>query len=438
MQLSLTTFAVHDFPVSSLPSPDEEIPPAPDFGSRKACVLFVDDEISVRDAIRRTLSGRGGDWTLLFAASGAEALHVMAGRCVDVVIADMRMPGMDGATLLEHVRQAQPSAVRIILSGYTDAQSLGRVIGPAHQYYHKPCPAPVLAEAISRALAVRRMLRSDAILAEVAGARALPSMPGAMAALIAELQAPQGCAATVARIVASDVGLSAQVLKLVNSGFFALPQPVSDILQAVRMLGFDTLGTLVVLGRAFETFRSAGLDVAAINRLARRSLQIGELARRIAQHEHLPPLEVEQARCAGILAHVGTLILLANRPAEMLRIQRRLDETGGRVTDWEERTFGTSHAHISAALLSLWGFSDGIVEAVLFHHQPSGCVCNCASRVAALTAVHAAQHLVKPVPKGGDAEAFWRRGLDGGYLESLGVAGRVPVWGALAAGLEER
>jgi HD-like signal output (HDOD) protein len=224
---------------------------------------------------------------------------------------------------------------------------------------------------------------------------------------------------------------------MVNSGFFGLPQPVSDILHAVRMLGFDTLGALVVLGKAFDTFRSAGIDVAAINRLARRSLKIGELARRIGQHDHLSPVEAEQARCAGMLAHVGTLILLANRPAEMLRIQRHLDEAGGNVADWEERAFGTDHAHISAALLSLWGFPDNVVEAVLFHHDPSRCTCNCSGRRSAVMAVHAAQHLVKPVPRGVDAAEFWHRGLDRDYLER-GVANNVSAWGAAAATLEER
>lgn len=409
-------------------------PPRP--ALRKPKVLFVDDEASVLDGLRRMMFRHGDDWAMLFADSGAKALDLLDVQAVDVVVSDMRMPGMDGATLLDHVRQRQPRAARIILSGYTDESSLGRTIGPAHQYYQKPCPAPVLTEAIGRALAVRRLLCSDALLAVVAGTRGLPVLPRSLAMLIAEMQSPRGCVAEAARIIATDIGLAAQVLKLINSGFFALPQPVSDILQAVRMLGFDTLGALVVLGNLFESFRGVGIDVAGIEQLARRSLQIGELSRRIAVQQHLSPAEVEQARCAGLLAHVGTLILLTNRPVETGRIQQMIGELGGTITQWENHLLGTTHAHIGAALLGLWGFGDAIVEAVLLHHTPSDGCGPWLDRISPVTAVHAAQHLVKPVPAGQDRGTAWLSGLDPDYVARLDLAEKVPSWAALAEGLE--
>ena len=86
-------------------------------------VLFVDDEKSVLDGLRRSLYGQRNEWNQVFATSGAEALEILARERVAVVVSDMRMPGMDGATLLDRVRTIQPEAVRIILSGFSESPS---------------------------------------------------------------------------------------------------------------------------------------------------------------------------------------------------------------------------------------------------------------------------------------------------------------------------
>lgn len=398
-------------------------------------VLFVDDEASVLDGLRRSLFSHGEQWKMLFAQSGRAALDLLGRHPVDVVVSDMRMPELDGATLLERVRVLQPAAARIILSGYSDGQSLRRILGPAHQYLQKPCSAATLTAAVSRALAVRALLHPGSILAEVSGVRGLPVLPESMAALMAEMESPNGSAHVAAQIIGADLGLSAQVLKLVNSGFFSLPQPVTDMLQAVRLLGFETLGALAVLGGLCHTFRHTSANASSLHRLAQRSLQIGELARRIAVHQNLSPMEVEQARCAGMLSHVGTLALYAVRPTRMAEIRRRLDSGGGDLIELEQSLLDTTHAHVGATLLGLWGFTDPIVEAVLFHHQPSMCTCNCGNRVSPLTAVHAAQHLVKPAAPGADEGATWRAGLDQEYVRRLGLEPLIPQWGTLARGL---
>ncbi|MGE5506325.1 MAG: HDOD domain-containing protein [Actinomycetota bacterium] len=404
--------------------------------SARPRVLFVDDDPSVLAGLQRSLHEHADEWDMLFAGSGAQALAMMAESPVDVVIADMRMPVMDGATLLDQVRRLNPKAARIILSGFTDSLALNRSIGPAHQYFQKPCSTQVLAEAIRRTIAVRAILSTDTLLELVAGTRMLDSSPRAVAALIRELQSPRGSAAEAARIVASDVGMTAQVLKLVNSGFFGMSRPVGDLLQAVRLLGFDTLGAVVVLANLFEGFRTRDLPAGALDRLARFSLEVGELARRIAVAENLPALQIEQARCAGMLAHVGTLILLTRRPHEVERIHEMLDSGVGTVVSCERDAFGATHAEVGASLLSLWGFSDPVVEAVLYHHAPSACTCPSKPRMSPITAVHAAQHLAKPVPTGADVEEWQMRGLDAAYLRDLGLDGHVARWAALADDLD--
>src|SRR5258705_3812880 len=81
-------------------------------------ILFVDDERKILDGIRRMLHTERTRWDMQFAVGGEAALKACEAGAFDVVISDMRMPGMDGATLLGHIRDRFPHTTRIILSWY--------------------------------------------------------------------------------------------------------------------------------------------------------------------------------------------------------------------------------------------------------------------------------------------------------------------------------
>ena len=80
-------------------------------------ILFVDDERSVLSSLRRLL--RREDWNLLFADSGPKGLEMMEAHRVDLVVSDVRMPGMDGITFLKAVKERYPHTVRLILSRFS-------------------------------------------------------------------------------------------------------------------------------------------------------------------------------------------------------------------------------------------------------------------------------------------------------------------------------
>src|SRR3984885_964162 len=102
-------------------------------------ILFVDDEKQILDGIRRLLSDQSDLWEMQFAQGGEEALKLCQASRFNVVVSDMRMPGMDGATLLGHVRDLFPDATRLILSGYSDVGLATRAISVAHRILAKPC-----------------------------------------------------------------------------------------------------------------------------------------------------------------------------------------------------------------------------------------------------------------------------------------------------------
>ncbi|MDO8607265.1 MAG: response regulator [Phaeospirillum sp.] len=393
-------------------------------------ILFVDDEQAILDGLFRSLSAMDEPWNMLFSTSGTQALELIARHRIDVIVSDLRMPGMDGAELLATVRRLSPETTRIILSGCSEREVPYQTVGPAHQHYTKPCSSVKLSEAINRALAVRRRLRSPEVLSLVSGTKSAPTVQKSLADLFAEIQSPRGSAASVARIIERDIGLTAQLLKFANSGFFRVAAPISDAAHAARLLGLEIIRALFVMGKTFETFRGPGIDIRIVNRLQERSLVIGLLARRIAAAEGMPNQVVEQAQCAGMLAHIGSLLLLNAMKDKVKDIADELDISGGVITDVERKVLGVTHADCGAALLDLWGFPSAVVEAVLFHHEPSqrgGQSC-----VTALTAVHAAQALVKFSTTQLGQPKVLLAALDGDHLRQSGTLDHVGSWGQIA------
>jgi CheY-like chemotaxis protein len=104
-------------------------------------ILFVDDEENVLDGIRRMLHAYRDRWETVFVTSGQAALLATRERAFDVVVSDLRMPGMDGAELLGHIQEQFPGAARIVLSGYSEPGLAARAAKVAHRVLEKPCSA---------------------------------------------------------------------------------------------------------------------------------------------------------------------------------------------------------------------------------------------------------------------------------------------------------
>lgn len=104
-------------------------------------ILFVDDDGNILSGLRRSLHGMAASWDMTFCDGGEKALAALEQHFFDVVVSDMRMPGMDGADLLTRVQKQYPDTIRVILSGYADQNSVMRTVGPAHVYLAKPCTA---------------------------------------------------------------------------------------------------------------------------------------------------------------------------------------------------------------------------------------------------------------------------------------------------------
>jgi response regulator RpfG family c-di-GMP phosphodiesterase len=123
-------------------------------------ILLVDDEIAILDGLRRQLRKR---FTVHTATSGEEGLELLAAHPVSVVVSDMRMPQMDGATFLSRVRRGHPDVIRILLTGQADTQAAITAVneGQIFRFLTKPCPPDVLLQEITSAVELNRLATAE-------------------------------------------------------------------------------------------------------------------------------------------------------------------------------------------------------------------------------------------------------------------------------------
>ncbi len=392
----------------------------------KVNVLFVDDDERLLQGLRRMLRGMRDEWEMTFVTSGAQALEFMAGHPVDVIVSDMRMPKMDGAQLLSEVQTLYPGTMRIILSGFAENETVLRTVGPSHQYLAKPCDPELLKKTISRSLYLKTLLDDENLRRVVAGLKTVPSPSSAYRNLIAELSSPSASAGSVAKSIGADIGMTAQTLKLTNSAYFSLPQKVVSIEQAVKLLGFDTIRSLATIADFYQTYGGDPVHLKILETLSARSMVVAALTRKICTAEGLDAASGDTAFCAGLMAHVGTLVLVANLLEKFDEATGIADRENISICDAERRVFGATHAQLGAYLLGLWGFSCHVVQTVATHHRPerSG-----GDEFGIAGAVHVAQFLTRDMGHGAaESENMIRSFLDEAWLERIGRTGRLPVW----------
>jgi HD-like signal output (HDOD) protein len=327
-------------------------------------VLFVDDEPRVLDGLRRSLRGKRKQWDLVFVNSGAAAVVELGRSAFDVVVTDMRMPGMDGAEVLLYAASLQPEAARIVLSGQTEESAATRAATVAHRFLVKPCEPEVLEATITRTLELRELLGSEQLRQLVGGMAALPSLPSACVALNRALADKNGSLSDVCAVIEQDVGMAVKVLQLVNSAFFGVSRRITSVEHAVSYLGVNTIRNLVLAHSMFAAF--GGANLAGAERQQAQALLASRVARML-----LPDRQQAQvAATAALLHESGSLALASRLPKEHKENAETARRDGTPLYQVERERFGVTHAEIGAYLLGLWGLPHDVIEAVATHHAP--------------------------------------------------------------------
>ncbi|RQT28976.1 HD domain-containing phosphohydrolase [Burkholderia contaminans] len=240
-------------------------------------ILLVDDEPSVLSALRRVFRPAG--YEILTAESGEAALEVLASTEVDLIVSDMRMPGMSGAEFLARARSLFPDTMRILLTGYAEIASVVQAVndGGVYRYLNKPWDDHDLLLTLEQALEQRRLRREAARLAALTEAQ-----NEALRRFNTELE-------TQVRARTEELGQTVMFLEAaqrdLKSSFTAMVQVCASMIE-------------------MRCGSASG-----------HAMRVGEIARRLALSSGMSELHAQDVYFAGLLHGIGKLSL----PDELLR-----------------------------------------------------------------------------------------------------------------------
>lgn len=322
-------------------------------------VLCVSDDEQLRVGLRELLQPRMDDWDLRF-PSVAEAVDLLAIHPVDVLVASLDAPGPNGRTLLDHAHTEHPEVARLVLSDRPDGRVQVDAVGATQQMLSKPCTPDGLESAIRLVLDLRNLVASESLRALFGAQDALAKPPHIYSQLVALSEDPNSSADDVVNLIQQDVGLAAEVLRLVNSAFYGQSTTVKSIEWAVVLLGLETLKSLAVAGVVFRPGQPlpAGLDSAE---LAARAVRASVTAQHIAHREHWDADSVSDVALSALLCEVGLLVLAPAHPQQWEQLLAAGDQ--GATAAAQLEAFGCTVGWASAYLLGMWGFPAGALAA---------------------------------------------------------------------------
>ncbi|MGH9699516.1 MAG: HDOD domain-containing protein [Candidatus Acidiferrales bacterium] len=330
-------------------------------------VLFVDDEPEILRRIERMLDPQREQWEMAYAAGGEAALSLMGTAPFDVVVSDMRMPGVDGAVLLQAVCEQFPSVVRIVLASQAEMEGALRAVPVAHQFLLKPCDPNMLRVSIERATSLSNILSNKLLASLVGSVKDLPVLPRTYMALREKLASPNAPLREIVGLVEQDVSICAKILQLVNSALFGLPREISTVQSAVTYLGIEMVQNLVLSSEVFSVFEKVEMVPGfSFEEMQAHSQLVAKIATLIRAPAHVHGAAV----VAALLHDVGKLVLAMRSPQNLARALSGAAEEKKPQYEIEEGLMGVSHAEVGAYLLGIWGLPCPVVESVAHHHRP--------------------------------------------------------------------
>ncbi|HNC95549.1 MAG TPA: HDOD domain-containing protein, partial [Myxococcota bacterium] len=242
-------------------------------------ILFVDDEPRVLEALQNLLRRHRRGWDMVFAEGGQRGLDLLSEDRFDIVVSDIRMPRVDGATVLQAAQKLQPEAVRIVLSGFMEQETALRAVPVAHQFLAKPCDPASLENTLDRACQLHELIRDPELRRVLGQVQKLPSIPSTWARLKKVMDSPTSNASQVATVLRQDVAVCARILQLVNSPFFGPARRITALEDAVTYLGNNLIKNLVFSLELFQSTPSA--SAFSLEEMRVHTLLTASIARRV-------------------------------------------------------------------------------------------------------------------------------------------------------------
>ena len=250
----------------------------------------------------------------------------------------------------------------------------------------------------------------------------LPTLPTVVTKITSQIRNPATNATDIGKLIEQDQVLTGKVLRLVNSAYYGFPKQIRSIQNAVVILGFNKIRTVVITASVFDLIKrdQRGLDV---KRFWQHSLGAA-IASRVVAETLGDGHAGDEAFVGGLLHDIGKIVLDQYQPAVYGPIVKYAHDRGILLVESEKAVMGLTHAKVGEWIAEKWRLPSVIVNMVRYHHSPT----HAAERRDMATAVHLGDILARAlgVGYGGDnripvidATLAGNRAIDSDLLDSL-------------------
>jgi len=339
-------------------------------------ILFVDDEENILKSLKRLLNDE--DWTCYFATSGKEALELLEQHEIDLILADVVMPEMDGIQLLTEVKRRFPWMIRIFLTGFAKQENVTRALteGFTQQIIPKPWIDQELKEIIRSALRQSRQQknRSPEFQAMINSIPLLPPLPESYSQIKGCISGDEVNIEAMAAIISQDVAIASALLHWANSAVFGQRYQVETIKKAIVVLGTDIVENLILSESINRTIASnlpkiKGFD---LKEFQRHSIAVAVISRLLVKTLNSSDTEQQdRAFIAGLLHDMGKLAAACFFTEKFAEAIRQAEQDQCYLAEKETEIIGANHAELGSFLAEWWALPPFIVNTIHWHHSPA-------------------------------------------------------------------
>lgn len=197
----------------------------------------------------------------------------------------------------------------------------------------------------------------------------LPETPLIISELNEVIENPYASSTDIAKIVNKSTGLSALLLRIVNSAFYNFPEKIDSISWAVTLIGTKEIVNLAFGISVMEVFKNIPKEIIDVQSFIRHSLFCGILSRILGAHKNL--IQTEQLFVSGLLHDIGRLVMYKYYPEQSMAFLSLKDQYNLPLYQIEQEFGGIKHTQIGNYLMEKWNLPNELVETIFYHHSPS-------------------------------------------------------------------
>lgn len=329
----------------------------------KKKIMFVDDEKQILRSLNRLFMDSG--YEMVFMDSGEAAAAYLEENTVNMVVSDIRMPGMSGFDLLRQVKAKHPETLRIALSGYTESNAIYKALeeNVSKMYLFKPWNNAELRGIIEQMFALEAVLSEKKILDMVNNLEDLPTLPIFYTKISQMIQEDEDVE-RIAKLIESDQASATKILRIANSAFYGAK--TGSIVQAIMYIGLINVKNIVLTNAIFNIEGPNGDIITYLWENATLTNRYTTLIYQNFLGHAIPNIFAS----SGLLHNIGMVVFLSRHKADYsvtkgISIQAKLD-----ILEEEQKRMNLTHQELGGYLLNWWEMPLPIIEAALYHHMP--------------------------------------------------------------------